>query len=164
MKRLASVLIFSVMCMTSHAHQSNLSGFTLSASEQGTYRIKMSGSLTGFESAINTAYGKNSFKTPDAFKALVVSHLEKNVTLKINEKDISLKGFKVILGHETKVFAEAVGVPKEVQSITLKNTFFKRIPHNKMLVTFSGDNLPKKRYVLGKNNYHTLDVSYKKVK
>lgn len=155
-------IFYSFTLMSAHAHQSNLSGFNLIQVKNGRYHVQLSGALTGFETQINHSYGQDSFKTPHAFKQLVIKRFKQTTQLTVNKKPITLKNIKVTLGHETTVSADVVAMPTAIKRIDLSNQFFADIPHNKMLVNFSGKYLPSKRYVLGQHNKHKLVIQYQK--
>lgn len=160
MKRVILLLLLLVSVEVS-AHQANLGGFTLAKTEDGKYTVQLGGSLVGFEVEINHRYSKTAYSTADEFKDLVIKHFKDNVALSINGKLVEFNDLQVMLGHESQVWATVSGVPEKVQSIQLKNTFFQDIPYNKLLVTFNGEDLPSKRYVLNKANNHSLKIVLK---
>lgn len=158
MKRLI-LLLLSLVSINVYAHQANLSGFTLSHTGEGQYTAELGGALVGVEAEINRHYGKTSYADAEAFKALVSQHFEKTVSLTINETAVKFQHITVILGHETKVIADVIDMPQTIQSIGLTSTFFQEIPRSKMLVRFSGEDLPSKGYVLNRKNHYTLNIS-----
>ncbi|MDO6803526.1 hypothetical protein Q4595_13815 [Wenyingzhuangia sp. 1_MG-2023] len=154
------ILILSVlMGMNSYAHQSNLSTVVFSQTDDGKYVLQITSSLAAFEGEIDLQYTKDAYKTPEEFKKLVVAHFLENFTFNINGDDaLQLMHPIVILGHETKLVAEVVGIPKEVHSLYLQSQMFQNVHHNKSSVIMIVDGFPKKQYLLNKENKHTIDL------
>ncbi len=146
------------MSMSTYAHQPELASFIYSKTDDGKHIIQLNGALTGIETEIHYTYSKDAYKTPEEFKKLVIDHFRKNITFLINEKEIKYINPVVILGHETKLIVEAIDIPKKIEAIKLKNTFFQNVPNNKLTVLFLGDNFPKEKYVLNNKNHHTIDI------
>lgn len=142
-----------------YAHQANLGGFTLADSGDGRYTVELAGSLTGVEAEINRHYGKTAYKDATEFRTLVMEYFQQNTHLVINDIAVKFKSIRVILGHEMKVFATLDRTFEAIYRIKLRNTFFQDIPYNKLLVMFAGRQMPNKKYVLDKNNHHTLDIT-----
>lgn len=157
MKRIIFLLL-TLVTLSVEAHQANRAGFTFSKGDDGQYTALLSGALVGVEAEINQNYGETAYSDVEAFKALVVQHVEKTVNLRFNDTPVKFENVKVMLGHETNIIASVTGVPEPIESIHLTNTFFKDIFRSKLLVIFSGDNLPTKRYVLNDSNQYTLDI------
>lgn len=163
MKKIIS-LLFVWISINMYAHQPNLSSFIMSKTNDGKYVVQFVGALTGFEGEVNYNYGKGAFKTPEEFRRLVIDYFSKSTSFMINQQKIKFKSPIVILGHETKLVAEVVGVPKTLKTICLKNNFFKNTSHNKITVLFVLDNFPKGKYILDNKNQHQLNLIYKKGK
>jgi len=161
MKQIILVL-FCLISTKNYAHQTNLASFTLEQSAEGDYTIQLIGSLTGFETVINQNYSQIGFESVEEFKALVAKHFTQSLDLTINKQPVKFRPAVVTLGHQTSVIAELIDVDNEVVSMQLKNTFFKDILRNKMIVSFSVNDFPKKKYVLNTNNQHKLNLILKK--
>lgn len=160
MKKVVS-LLFIWIGIAMYAHQPNLSSFEITKTNKGTYMVQFVGALTGFEGEIVSHYGKGAYKTPEEFKKLVLDYFAKSTMFFINDKAVMFKNPMVILGHETKVVAEVVGIPQEIKHIALTNTFFKDTSHNQVTVFFMAEGFPKDKYVLNNKNQHQLNLIYK---
>lgn len=158
MKKTLIILFLAFLSISSYAHQPELASFIYSKTDDGKHIIQLNGALTGIETEIHYTYSKDAYKTPDEFKELVIDHFIKNISFIINEKEVKLINPLVILGHETKLIVEAIDIPDKIESIKLKNTFFKNVPNNKLTVLFLSDNFPKEKYVLNNENHHTIDI------
>lgn len=149
------------MSISTYAHQPELASLIYSKTDDGKHIIQLNGALTGIETEIHYTYSKDAYKTPEEFKELVIDHFRKNISFQINEKEVKFKDPLVILGHETKLIVEAIDIPKKIESIKLKNTFFQNVPNNKLTVLFLSDIFPKEKYVLSNENQHTIDIQNK---
>jgi hypothetical protein len=150
----AVVLILFLLCTNIvHAHQPDLSNLMI-YEQNGKYILVIKSSLTAFEGEIDYLFGKNAYKSPEEFQLLVIKHFQKNCNVVINNENIKLINPKVILGHETTLFAELSNVPKTISSIDVKNTLFKDMPVSLCEMILTLNPVPQKQYLLNNvNNY-----------
>ena len=152
-------LITLLATFVGYAHQSDLSTSVFSKTADGKYVLQIISSLTAFEGEIDYLYSKNAYKTADAFNNLVIDHLKKNVFFIINEKDtLRFSNPIVILGHETKLVVELLGVPNEIKSIYFQNAMFKDMPHNQMALIMLPEGFPKEQYILENSNKQAIHL------
>ena len=118
--------------------------------------MQITSSLTAFEGEVDYLFGKDSYKTPEAFRELVIQHFKKNTVLKINGEEMAFVNPLVILGHETKLVSEVAAMPADVHSLYLKSAMFRDMPHNQSAVILLGEALPVQQYVLNKENEQEL--------
>ena len=157
--RLMAVLCFLLGSLNASAHQSDLSTLMIHKDPSGRYLLQIYTALTAFQQEIEYIYSKDSYKTADEFKALVIKHFEKNVSITFNEGTPCQFGPPlVILGHETKLVTELLNVPEHIESIYLKNAIFKDIPNNQSEVVLVDNRLPTKQYVLNNENKQTIEL------
>ena len=154
------LLILSIlMSITAYAHQSNLSTVIFSQTDDGKYIIQVNSSLSAFEGEIEYHFTKDSYKTPEEFKDLVIQYFIENFSFSINGLDsLKLINPLVILGHETKLIAEVIGVPEDIKSLYLKNTMFKDMPSNKSIVIMLKEGFPKQKYILSNANNQEIKL------
>lgn len=158
MKYIAFMLAM-LMSGQSHAHQPALSTMILSKTVDGKYVLQINSSLTAFEGEIDYLYSKNSYKTPEAFNKLVINHFEKNVSFSINgDNTVKFVDPIVILGHETKLVVEVVGIPNDIKTIYLKNEMFKDIPRNQSILIMLDKGFPNQQYVLNNENNQEVQL------
>ena len=156
MKQL-SLFVALLISFISYGHQPDLSTTVLSKTTDGKYVIQITSSLSAFEGEIEYLYSKDSYKSADAFKNLVIDHFNKNVLFIVNKKDtLQFKQPLVLLGHETKMIVEVLNIPKDIQHIYYTNTMFKDMPHNQMATIMITDGFPKEQYVLDNDNKQTI--------
>jgi hypothetical protein len=150
-------LIFVLFSFAAIAHQPDISTMVLAEQEDGSWILQVSAALTAYEYEINTAYGKDAFKTPDEFKKLVLRHLTEHISFRFGKqtKVVLSKGV-VKLGHETNVIFQVSGVPKNMKNCTVKNTCFKNIYDNKCALIILKKGYPKKQFILNNKNAHTI--------
>lgn len=141
-------LVLAACFQTALAHQPDLSSLMI-YEQNGKSILLIKSSLTASEGEIDYLFGKDSYKTPQAFQELVIKHFQKNCFIIVNNDTIKLVNHQVILGHETSLFAEWSNPPKTVASLYVKNTIFKDIPNNLCEVILSINNLPQKQFLLG---------------
>ena len=151
-------LIFFFLCAKLvQAHEPELSNLMI-YEQNGKYFLVIKSSLTAFEGEIEYLFGKNSYKTPEEFQLLVIKHLQNNCLVIINDDTFKLSNPKVVLGHETTVFAELLNAPKKFNSIYVKNTLFKDMPNNMCELILSLKDLPQKQYILSKGNEYEVKL------
>lgn len=143
-----SVIILLFCFRVGMAHQPDLSSLMI-YEQNGKSILLIKSSLTAFEQEIIYLYGKDSYKTPQEFQQLVIKYFQQNCSVSINGETIKFVTPKVMLGHETTVFAELSNCPKTIKSLVVKNDVFKDMPNNvcEVILTFNG--LAQKQFVLG---------------
>ena len=110
MKYFPLLFLLLLLSFGSSAHQSDLSTVVISKTGEGKYVLQITSALTAFEGEVVYRYGKNAYKTPAEFNALVVQHFRKNFSLIVNESDtLRFLDPAVLLGHETKLLARNHG-------------------------------------------------------
>lgn len=142
------------------AHEPELSSAMI-YDNKGKSLLVIRGSLSAFESEIDYNYGNDAYKTPEAFKELVIKHFQNNCFIIINADTIRLINPYIVLGHETNLFAELANTPGKVKSLYLKNTFFKDIPNNKSELILSTEGLPQQQYILNNTNKQEVKLKVK---
>jgi hypothetical protein len=157
-----SICLFILLLSTKlvQAHEPNLSNLMI-YEQNGKYLLVIKSSLTAFEGEVDYHFKKGAYKSPEEFIKLVIKHFEDNCFVMINEKSIRLIKPKVILGHETTLFAELEIKPGEVNSLFLKNAFFKDVYNNQCEFIFSLKDLPKYQYILNNANKHEITLTTK---
>ena len=152
-------ILFLFFSISIQAHQSDLSTVMISQDEKGKCYLQIYSSLTAFEGEVDYKYGKNAYKTPEEFRALVIDHFKKNVLFICNDQD-TLKFGKplVLLGHETKLVVEVFGFPKNISSMYFKNGMFMDTHHNQSSLIILKKGLPSQLYVLNDENKQQIDL------
>lgn len=151
-------MMFLLVGNFAYAHQPDLSSLMI-YEQNGKHLLIIKSSLTAFEGEIDYCFEKNAYKTPEDFQALVIKLFQKNCFLIINNDTIKCLNPRVILGHETTIFAELSNIPSNINSIYVKNTLFKDIPNNACELILSIKDLPQKQYILNKDNKQEVKLS-----
>ena len=157
------ILSFVFTSIFTSAHQIDMSTVLFSKTNDGKIVMQVTSSLTAFQGEVNYNNPKNSYATPEEFQQLVIKHFYKNFSIEVNG-DVELKFINpiVILGHETKLVAEVVGMPEQLTSIFVKNEVFKDIYNNQSLVIFGLNGFPEnKNFVVNKENNYQLNLELK---
>ena len=149
------VLFFT---MVAKAHQSDVSTTMLVESENNTWVVQISASLTAFQHEIKTRFSETPYKTPEEFQQMVLEHLKNNLRINFNGKDISFGEGIVKLGHETKVVFEVFGIPSDIQTVLVKNAAFQDIHRNQNALVLLKEGFNKEHFVLNDANNHTLKL------
>lgn len=147
------ILLLSVKMV--QAHQPDLSNLMI-YQQNDKYFLVIKSSLTAFEGEIDYLFGKNAYKTPSEFQLLVIKHFKNNCTVIINDDTVKLINPKVILGHETTLFAELIHTPNMYKSIYVKNTLFKDMPDNMCEIILTLKDITQKQYILDNSNNHEI--------
>ena len=142
----------------SQAHEPDLSNLMI-YEQNGKCFIVIKSSLTAFEGEVDYLFGKNAYKSPEEFQQLVIKHFQNNCLVIINDERITFKNLKVILGHETTLFAELSNTPSKVNSIYVRNTLFKDMPSNMCEIILMFKGLDQKQYILSKGNEHEVKLT-----
>lgn len=155
------MFLFILVSTIAQAHQPDLSMLMIYQTTEGKYYLQMSGSLVAFESMVDFKYGKNSYKTPEEFKILVIKHFGESFSMESNNKNkMSFGNAKVMLGHETKFITEVLNMPKDITSIEVRNDVFKEMPQNQCILIFTGEKFPKQQFVLSKENNNEIKLMF----
>ncbi len=158
LRRVVSLAVAIACVQTGLAHQPDLSSLMI-YEQNGKSILLIKSSLTAFEGEMDYHFGKDAYKTPEAFQELVIAHFRKNCVVTINNQTIKFVNHQVILGHETSLFAELSNPPKPIASLYVKNTVFKDIPNNLCEVILSMGNLPQKQLLLGANYQYAAQLN-----
>ncbi|WP_147383190.1 DUF6702 family protein [Pontibacter oryzae] len=155
-KTLKSILAAFVWltAMAAHAHQPDLSTFTLVEQQPGNWMLVLNASLTAFQQEVRYTYGEDSYTSPEEFNKLVIKHLKDKVSLNINGREVALGNGLVKLGHATTVAFKLSGVPADVSEVYVKNAGFQDIHHSQVVFSVVKNELGRKQFILSEeNNY-----------
>lgn len=139
------------------AHEPNLSNLMI-YEQNGKCFIVIKGSLTAFEGEVDYLFGKNAYKSPEEFQQLVIKHFQNNCLIVINDEEIKFKDPKVMLGHETTLFAELLNTPNKFNSIYVRNTLFKDMPSNMCEIILMLKGISQKQHILSNGNEHEVKL------
>ena len=141
------------------AHQPEISTTMLVENDNNTWIFQISASLTALQQEIKMHYTETPYKTPEEFQEMVIEYIKNNLKIVFNgNKIVTLSHGIVRLGHETKVIFEVVGVPKNIESVLIKNESFKDIYNNKSALVILKEGFNKESFVLTKDNNHVLKL------
>lgn len=141
------------------AHQPDLSTSLFSTTKDGKHILQITSALTAFKGEVEFIYSEDSYKSPEEFKDLVIQHFRENSCFIVNETDtLSFSNPMVILGHETKLVVEVIGLPEKINSFYYRNGIFKDMPRNKMALLFMIEGFPKDQLILDTENEHSLHL------
>ena len=149
--RLFSLLLFYVNI--AFAHQPDLSNLMI-YEQNGKKVLVLKSSLTAFGGEVNFHFEKGEFA------ALVIKHFTNNCFVIINGDSVKLINPRVILGHETTIFALLGTMPNEIESVYLKNTFFKDIHNNQCEFILSLKDKPQYQYILNNDNKQEVELAF----
>jgi hypothetical protein len=127
--------------------------------QNGKCFLVIKSSLTAFEGEIDYQFGKNAYKSPEAFQLLVIKYFQNNCLVIMNDDTVKLIHPTVMLGHETTLFAELLNAPNKFNSIYIKNTLFKDMPSNMCEIILTLKGLTQKQYILDEGNKHEVKLS-----
>jgi hypothetical protein len=151
------VVFFLFVVNMANGHSPDLSSLMI-YEQNGKFLLLIKSSLTAFEGEIDYQYGKNAYKTKEEFIQLVIEHFRKNSLVIINNDTSRFVNLQVQLGHETTLFAELTGKPKNGKSFFIQNTMFKDMPNNQTELIVATQALPQKQYILYNGNNHEIKL------
>jgi hypothetical protein len=140
------------------AHQPDLSNLMI-YEQNGRFFLAIKSSLTAFEGEIDYLFGKNSYKSPEAFQQLVISHFQKNCFVIIDGDTTRFVNPQVMLGHETTLFVELLNIPEKPNSIHIRNIVFKDMPSNMCEIILAIKGISQKQYILDNANQHEVRLT-----
>ena len=154
------IIIFSFICsISARAHQPDLSSTMLVQQENNQWVLQIRAALTAFEYEVEASFGKEAYDTPEAFQALVLAHVKKNLAISFDgSEQVNIDNGFINLGHETNVVLEVIGVPETFKALTIKNTSFKDIHRNQSALVILKKGVAQDQFVLDKSNGHTADL------
>lgn len=149
------LIIFLLGFEAASAHNPDIASLMM-YEQNGKSILLIKSSLTAFEGEVNYIFGKDAYKTPEAFNDLVIQHFKNNCFVVANGDTLRFSNIQVQLGHETNLFAELENVPTALQTLYVSNTVFKDMSNNKceLIITLNG--FPQKQFVLDNNNYQAV--------
>ncbi|MCK0192317.1 DUF6702 family protein [Arenibacter sp. F20364] len=160
MKKYRFLLLAVWLSMASFAHSPDVSTTMLVETENNSWVLQISASLTAFQQEIRTHYAETPYQTPEEFQQMVLEHIKNNFQISFNGGEhISFKNGTVKLGHETMVVFEVLGIPSEINSVLVKNTAFKDIHRNQSALVLIKEGLSKEHFVLNNANNHSLSLT-----
>lgn len=149
-------LLFIVM--SAKAHQADVSTTMLVEKEDNSWVLQISASLTAFQHEVQTHFSETPYQSPEEFQVMVLEHVKNNLRIRFNEMDITFGKGIVQLGHETKVVFEIFGIPRDIQTVQIKNTAFQDIHKNQSALVLLKKHFNKEHFVLNGANNHTLKL------
>lgn len=154
------LLVFiTLTSVIGHAHQAEFSSSLISKTDDGKYILQIASAMSAFEGEVNYLYTQQAYKTAEEFKKLVIDLFLKNVTLTVNgDQVLKFKDPIVLLGHETKVIVEIIGIPKQINELSFTNTMFKDMTHNKMGLMMLVKDFPSEQYILENENQQSIHL------
>ncbi|EOR95879.1 hypothetical protein ADIARSV_0941 [Arcticibacter svalbardensis MN12-7] len=148
-------IVFSalfLLCFKSvSAHNPDISSLMI-YEQNGKTILLIKSSLTAFEGEVDYIYGKDAYKTPEEFRQLVIKLFKEKCSIEINGETIQFNNTQIQLGHETNLFSELVNIPKDINSLHLKNALFKDMSNNLCETILNLNGIPLKQYILNKDN------------
>lgn len=152
-----ALIIWLFFSLGVYAHQADVSTTMLVEKENGAWILQVSAALTAFQYEIKANYPDQEYKTPEEFKEMVISHLKKNLSFVFNDgTTILLKNAHVILGHETKVVFEVIGVPENIKNVVVTNSSFNGIHKNQSKLLLFKNGFQKEVFTLNDANNNSL--------
>jgi hypothetical protein len=155
--KLLSLYLFYVNI--AFAHQPDLSNLMI-YEQNGKKVLVFKSSLTAFESEVDFHFKKGAFKSPEEFAALAIKHFIANCFVIINGDSVKLINPRVILGHETTIFALLGTMSNDIESVYLKNTFFKDIHNNQCEFILSLIDKPQFQHILNNDNKQEVELAF----
>ena len=144
------------LCVNASAHSPDLSSLMI-YEQGGTRFLAIRSSLTAFEGEVEFHFNKNAYKTPEEFRQLVLKRFVSSCLLVVNGDTVGLVRPAVILGHETKVFAELPDFPKEpIRELHVRNRMFADIHNSQCELILVLEGSPKRQHILDRENGHEV--------
>lgn len=140
------------------AHEPDLSNLMI-YEQNGKCLLVIKSSLTAFEGEIDYLFGKNAYKSPEAFEQLVIKHFKNSCLVMMNGDTVKLINPTVLLGHESTLIAELLNAPNKVNSIYIRNRLFKDMPSNMCEIILTLKGLPQKQYILDNANKQEVKLT-----
>lgn len=153
-------LFVALTAVIASAHQPEISTTMLSEQADGTWILQLSTSMTAFEHEVHTQFGKDSYKTPEEFKELVLRHVIANFAIVIDgAENVTLENGFVKLGHETSVVFQVRGLPELISKMSVRNNSFNNIHDSQSALIILKKGFARKQFVLNDKNHHTVHLT-----
>lgn len=146
-----------MLCTSLFAHSPTHSTTIISKGENGLWTVQIRAALTAYEQEVHTRFGKDSYKTPEAFSELILKILNEDFKLTFNQELVKLENEQVRLGHETIVFSNFQYL-NAIETIEVQNEIFKDIFNSKNTVFVVLDDKGKNEFTLTKGNDFQADL------
>ena len=147
------------------AHRPDLSSTLLVQQGENKWVLQVRSALTAFEYEIENHFGKSAYNSPEEFQKLVVDYVQNNIAIKVNgENAVVFQNGNVKLGHETNATFEVIGMPKNIQSLVVKNSSFSNISRNQSALIVVKKGFSKDQFILNNDNGHIVELQVKNSK
>lgn len=158
MKKISWIaLCFVMFCAQEGWTHNPQVSFVRISRQQQVWTMSMSSALMAFHSALVDKYPNLDFeKIPHAqLIGMVIHHIQQTVDIQANDnQQITLEKGMISPGHQTDLLFELKGMPKEVQSLSVKvNSFEHDRSHTSILLLSTTANSDK--FYLNSDNHYT---------
>jgi hypothetical protein len=142
------------------AHQPEITSTMLVENEKGEWILRITCSASALEYEVKKTFGEDSYKTKAEFEKLALTLIKNNVSLSANENEtLSLNSETIKIGHESQILFKVANMPKELNSITVRNSSFEDIHHHQGALIVLKNGFQKKQFLLTNENDHTLKLT-----
>ena len=139
-------------------HSPSQSSTMLVEGKNKQWTLQIRAALTAFEHEVHEEYTAEGYSTPEEFEELMMALLSRNLTLYINDKEVSLNNPKIMLGHETIVVYEVVPT-EDFQTVKVKNTMFQSIYKSKSTFMVLKNGVQRNMFTLDNTNNYAAQVT-----
>ena len=126
MRKIAIIGILLLYTLALRAHTPQISSIALVQNKENKWNLVISASLSAFQYEMMNTYPDQKLDgiPADQFQAMIVRHLKKKIKISANKKVALLQNGKVILGHQTDINFDVLGMPEQLSSLHLQQLGF----------------------------------------
>jgi hypothetical protein len=164
MKKILLTIVFIITTYVLGAHSPQLSTVTLTQSEGNKWNLIIGSSLSAFQYELRNSYPKQKTDSmnPVQFQKAVLQHLRQNIRIIPNGQEaVSLKNGMVILGHQTDVKFDLVGMPKELTSLDFTDAGFATLRDHYCLLKIIINRRDSGSFILHNDNKYFISALLK---
>lgn len=159
MKKILLSLTLIGASIASNAHGVDISSIVLVEQADNTWTLQIMSSLDAFRKEVKTHFSDSPYTTPEEFKEQLRAHFQKNLKIRVNDKEEVLLGKAVVqLGHETVVSYDGIAFPSNLTTIQIAGGVFKDIYKSKVKLLILKKGYFKQPFILNKKNNYTVDL------
>jgi hypothetical protein len=157
MKKYLLILLFLPILMNGHSPQ--ISTIALVKDQQAHWTVHISASLSAFQFAL----GNSKATTEIAFQKELIESLKKSIQIKSGLFNlVQLTDGQCHLGHQTDVKFILLGMPNQVETITIENHFFDNLYDHYSVLKVIDNQLESNQFILNAANNFAAKVKEEK--
>jgi len=163
MRKLLLVAVCLLNSAILRAHDPQLSTITLIQSKNNQWNLVVGSGLSACQYELKNSYPDINIDSLDAnrFQALLLQHLKETIQIKCGSYVGELTNGMIILGHQTDVRFDVIGMPKKVTSLEIKQLGFGTLKNHSCILKVIAKSCDLGTFILQDDNNFSVVLEVK---